>query len=82
MFDTIFTVVGFVGAVVIGVGVVMVVARIRLQRVCEPLCFFCARPADEETWCYGCEQYVCMACDIGQPWEEHGIDNHQPDGDV
>ena len=74
MLDTIFTVVGLVGAAIIGAGVIVVAARARLQQT--PQCFFCARPTDEDAWCFGCEHYVCLDCDKNEPWGEHDIDEH------
>ncbi len=78
MFDTIFAVVGLAGAAVIGVAIITVIVRTRLQRKTQGgPCFFCARFVDEEYWCFGCEQYVCTECDVDQPWDEHDIDDHQ-----
>ncbi len=46
----------------------------------NPTCFFCSQSVGDDTYCYGCEEYLCEACDTttgGVAGYGHMPEDHQ-----
>lgn len=42
-----------------------------------PKCHFCKKEIDDNSFCYGCNSYVCDECDQEEPVGQHDVEDHR-----